>query len=110
MPKKQEEIKNYLEELKEDEYKDDFSVLLAKETKQTYVNKMSQTLYPDFPSKDKYQVILVDPPWQYDTNIVPSLNPPYKTLSKGQLETLPIKEISDLNAVILMWSTGPMMS
>jgi N6-adenosine-specific RNA methylase IME4 len=59
----------------------------------------------------EYQIIYADPPW---THTVWSMKgnkrsacQHYSTMSKEELQTLPIQKISAKNSVLLMWVTAP---
>lgn len=57
-----------------------------------------------------YQVILVDPPWQYPVggkNYQGSM--PYKPMKFGELKALPIHDIAEKDCALLLWSTGPFL-
>ena len=63
----------------------------------------------DFPS-GKYSVILADPPWQYqDSASNGSAENHYPTMSTQELEKLPVKSISDDDAILCVWATWPML-
>ena len=61
-----------------------------------------------FPDK-KYQIIYADPPWEvmrgpdYASN-GPSKPLPYPTMNIGAIKNLPVKEISDKNAHLYLWT------
>jgi len=67
----------------------------------------------------KYQIIYADPPWEYnDKRNTPCKNNPsgaggcakhYDTMSLDELKQLPVKDITDNNCMLLMWTTSPMM-
>ncbi|EKN2322796.1 DNA methyltransferase [Salmonella enterica] len=54
-----------------------------------------------------YQLIYVDPPWQYGNKISngAAVNH-YNTLSLTELQRLPVWSLADENAVLAMWYTG----
>lgn len=57
-----------------------------------------------------YQVILVDPPWDYNSggkNYQGAM--PYKPMKYGELKALPIHDIAEKNCALLLWSTGPFL-
>jgi N6-adenosine-specific RNA methylase IME4 len=61
-----------------------------------------------FPDK-KYNIIYADPPWSYDD---PSKHRGgalryYKTMSIEEIARLPIKDITEENAILFMWTTFP---
>jgi len=62
----------------------------------------------------KYQIIYADPPWSYYndscahsncTTIKGMRRPPYSVLSSEKIGDLPIKEITDKNAILFIWTT-----
>lgn len=67
-----------------------------------------------FPNK-KYKVLYLDPPWQYnDTRATAphkggAVHYQYPTMSFEEIRDLPIKDISDRNALMFMWITYPMI-
>ncbi|EAZ5304612.1 DNA methyltransferase [Salmonella enterica subsp. enterica] len=58
-----------------------------------------------------YQLIYVDPPWQYGNKISngAAVNH-YNTLSLTELQRLPVWSLADENAVLAMWYTGTHVS
>lgn len=59
-----------------------------------------------FPNK-KYQIIYADPPWNFrDMKGIPfGINNQYPTLKDKELIALPIKNITDKNCILFMWTT-----
>jgi len=58
----------------------------------------------------KYNIILADPPWRYqDKSCEGSAESHYSTMSIQELCALPIKEISDVDCVLFLWATYPML-
>ena len=49
-----------------------------------------------------FQVIVVDPPWQYDSGN--SL--PYSTMALDAIKAMPIGELADDNATLWLWTTN----
>ncbi|MGA2436845.1 MAG: MT-A70 family methyltransferase, partial [Bryobacteraceae bacterium] len=49
-----------------------------------------------------FQVVVADPPWQYDTGN--SL--PYPTMPIEEIKAMPVKEIADENAILWLWTTN----
>jgi len=49
-----------------------------------------------------FQVIVADPPWQYDSGS--SL--PYPTMPIEDIRALPVREIADENAILWLWTTN----
>jgi N6-adenosine-specific RNA methylase IME4 len=66
----------------------------------------------ELPNK-KYQIILADPPWQYDN---PKGNDPkcggitYDTMETEEICKLPIKNIIDNDCVLFLWVTMPKLN
>lgn len=62
----------------------------------------------------KYRVIYADPPWKYGDPFViegykVSAEQHYPVMSIDELCSLPVKEISEDNAVLFMWVTSPLL-
>lgn len=58
----------------------------------------------------KYQIIYADPPWSYNDKMAGhsfSLDHEYETQSSDWIGKLPVKEITDDNAVLFMWAVSP---
>jgi N6-adenosine-specific RNA methylase IME4 len=59
----------------------------------------------------EYQIIYADPPWTYKVWSVNgskrSASQHYPTMSKEELQNLPIQKILSKNSVLLMWVTAP---
>lgn len=60
----------------------------------------------------KYSIIYADPPWQYKvwakpTGLKRSAESHYPTMAKEDIENLPIKNITENNAVLFLWVTYP---
>ena len=62
----------------------------------------------------KYQIIYADPPWSYyndstaksDCTTVKGMRrPPYPVMSSKSIMDLPVKDISDGNSVLFIWTT-----
>jgi len=62
----------------------------------------------------KYQIIYADPPWSYynDSSAKPDCTtikgmrrPPYSVLSSQEIKNLPIKELTDKNCILFIWTT-----
>jgi N6-adenosine-specific RNA methylase IME4 len=56
---------------------------------------------PELPT-GPFQVIVADPPWQYETGN--SL--PYPTMPIEDIKAMPVREIADENAVLWLWTTN----
>ena len=61
-----------------------------------------------FPKK-KYNIIYADPPWDYKFGKSSSryIKNKYQTMSLEQICKLPVKNITDDNAILLIWITFP---
>lgn len=58
----------------------------------------------------KYQIIYADPAWSYqDKGCNGNCESHYKTMSIKDLCDLPVKNITDDNAVLFLWTTYPML-
>ena len=66
-----------------------------------------------FPNK-KYDIIYADPPWSYynDMSVDPDCTtvkgvrrPPYPVLSSSDIAKLPVKDIANVDSVLLIWTT-----
>lgn len=65
-----------------------------------------------FTTENKYDIIYADPPWRFnvwsrDTGLDRSADKHYPTMTKEDIENLPIREISSNNAVLFLWVTYP---
>ena len=56
---------------------------------------------PELPT-GPFQVIVADPPWQYDSGN--SL--PYPTMPIEEIKAMPVREIADENAILWLWTTN----
>lgn len=62
-----------------------------------------------FPNK-KYQIIYADPPWSYnDQGCQGTMANHYKGMKINDICQLPVKNISDNNAILFIWATYPML-
>jgi N6-adenosine-specific RNA methylase IME4 len=64
--------------------------------------------------KMKYNVIYADPPWSYENKktggtMDSSAEDKYNTMSLTDILEMPIRQISDKNAVLFLWATVPLM-
>lgn len=59
----------------------------------------------------KYQIIYADPPWTYkvwsEKGTGRSASQHYKTMSKQDIQNLPIKDIADEDCMLFLWATYP---
>jgi len=63
-------------------------------------------------NKKKYKIIYADPPWKYNDRLDlqgEGADLHYKTMNIQELCNLPIKEISDEDCILFMWTTMPML-
>jgi N6-adenosine-specific RNA methylase IME4 len=61
-------------------------------------------------SAKKYQIILADPPWQYqDKNCNGTCATHYSTMSLKDICALPIKDLTDKDCVLFLWATYPLL-
>lgn len=59
---------------------------------------------PKLETEGKFKTIVIDPPWQYDTNIIGRTKPTYATMSIEQLEKVKIP--ADNNSHLYLWTTN----
>ena len=75
------------------------------------INKSERANTPDLPS-DKYRIVYADPPWKYG-NTMPEYfkeqGDHYQLMTLPEICGLPIKELSDENAVLFLWVTSPIL-
>lgn len=65
-----------------------------------------------FNTEKRYSVIYADPPWQYkvwdkDTGNGRSAESHYHTMTKQEIEQLPVAKISEKDGVLFLWVTYP---
>ena len=104
-----------------------YSIYNEKAKTKIKVNPL-EDVFPALPTKEKYQIIYADPPWdyggkmQYDKTSLKSENTnfekdifissatfKYPTLKLKDLCKLPVKDICAENALLFLWVTGPQM-
>ena len=59
---------------------------------------------------DKFDVILADPPWTYETETIRKsdrISSHYMQMSTIEICNLPIQSIAEKNAVLFLWATSP---
>jgi N6-adenosine-specific RNA methylase IME4 len=114
---------------KEDEIKkiSGYSIYNQEQMRRTVRNDLPQ-FYPDLPEK-KYSVIYCDPPWDYNGKMqfdgsgkvyeninwekkifISSANFKYPTVKTKDLMKIPIKDISNDDCLLFMWTTNPHLS
>jgi N6-adenosine-specific RNA methylase IME4 len=60
--------------------------------------------------KGKYNVLYVDPPWEYrNTGVEGAASKQYSTMSVDKLCKLPVPKIVAANAVLFLWTTNPIL-
>lgn len=58
----------------------------------------------------KYQIIYADPPWSYsDKGCNGNCEAHYKTMRINDICKLPVRNITDTNCVLFLWTTYPML-
>jgi len=60
--------------------------------------------HPELKIKGKFKTILIDPPWQYDTNVIGRTTPEYATMSIEELQKISLP--SDNNCHLYLWTTN----
>ena len=61
-------------------------------------------------SNKKYQIILADPPWSYaDQGCQGTMANHYKGMKIEDICKLPVKNITDDNCILFLWTTFPML-
>lgn len=65
-----------------------------------------------FNTEKHYDIIYADPPWRFnvwsrDTGLDRSADKHYPTMTKEDIENLPIRKLSSNNAVLFLWVTYP---
>lgn len=64
-----------------------------------------------FTTSNKYSIIYADPPWQFkaysDKGKGRSADCHYPTMSKGEIENLPIQNIAAKDSILFLWVTAP---
>lgn len=67
---------------------------------------------PELKTESKYRVIYADPPWRYG-NTMPDYAPDqehhYPTMSFSEIMALPVRDITEENAVLFLWVTSPIL-
>lgn len=72
---------------------------------------MSESFAPLVPLS--YDVIVIDPPWRFRTwgehNQAKSASRHYSLMMTGDITALPVGELAQRNAILLLWATAPML-
>jgi N6-adenosine-specific RNA methylase IME4 len=67
---------------------------------------------PVLPQDKKYRVIYADPPWSYGNTQIDGFKEQrdhYPVMSLADICAMPIKDLSEENAVLFLWVTSPML-
>jgi len=59
---------------------------------------------PTLEAQERYKTIVIDPPWQYDTNVIGRTIPEYATMDEKKLAELKIP--ADQNSHLYIWTTN----
>lgn len=75
-----------------------------------YLNNCKELCRQSLPSQ-KYEVIEVDPPWDYNNGAGDRFQGkvPYPSLTEAQLADLPVGSLAAPTCVLFLWATGPML-
>jgi len=75
------------------------------------LEKINEANQPLNDGLGKFNVILADPPWQYEHTISDSrmIENQYPTMEIDEILALPVQTISEDDAVIFLWATTPML-
>ena len=92
-------------------------IMSGESTLQEWKKQKKIEEYKNFTPKklpnDKYQVIYIDPPWQYDKDeerLGQSVEKHYPTMTYEELMALDVKKYAYKNCVIYMWTTAPKLN
>ncbi|MFX0183359.1 MAG: MT-A70 family methyltransferase [Candidatus Hodarchaeota archaeon] len=77
------------------------------------IDKQEIETIKSFPSKKKYNIIYADPPWKFSSQELQkykgerftSMDKHYPTQHKDWIKNLPVKNITDRNCALFIWST-----
>ena len=58
----------------------------------------------------KYNIIYIDPPWDYDRKVGHGCDTKYNRMSNEDIYNLPINDIADKNCALLCWMTFPKLA
>lgn len=108
-------IKDAQKEIKKEEKKQELV-----EKKQEYEERVEQVKKEDNPKRvdientdKKFRIIYADPCWSYNdkqnTDKLGGAEKHYDTMSIRELSELPVKEITEDNAVLFLWVTSPLL-
>jgi N6-adenosine-specific RNA methylase IME4 len=65
---------------------------------------------PELKKDKKYRVIYADPPWSYGNQMPKGTTTPsdyYNTMSTDAICALPVRDITEDNAILFLWTTSP---
>ena len=96
-------IKEIVQEIKKEEKK------VAIEERREAI-KEGLILHELTATEKKYRIIYADPPWKYGNAMPEYVTEPqdyYLLMSTDDICKMPVKEITEQNAVLFMWSTSP---
>lgn len=116
--KKQAHVWQVIERLPKEDF-DDFIIATKNELKELTsagIFRLSQKLHNPTKLKslpeDKYRIIYADPPWRYE-NFVPDYfheqADHYQLMTIKEICEMPVKEITQENAVLFLWVTSPIL-
>ena len=108
-------INQAYEEIKKEKKKQE--LVLKKEEYQSRVDKALTDDNPNgvdiFNTSDKFRIIYADPCWSYNdkqnTDKLGGATKHYDTMSIKELAELPVKAITEDNAVLFIWVTSPLL-
>lgn len=64
-------------------------------------------------NKKKYKIIYADPPWSYgdkqNTKLLGGALKHYPLMKTSEIANLPVKEFTENNAVLFLWTTSPLL-
>jgi N6-adenosine-specific RNA methylase IME4 len=89
---------------------------IKKEEKKVEIEKRREEIKENLvlhelkPTDKKYRIIYADPPWQYGNAMPEYVTEPqdyYSLMSTSDICEMPVKEITEENAVLFIWSTSP---
>ena len=82
------------------------------EARRQIVSESYATKTPELNKAKKYRVIYADPPWQYgNTNVTGFVEQRdhYQTMLPDEIAAMPIKDITEDDAVLFLWVTSPIL-
>ncbi len=87
---------------------------IVKEEKRKEIENMETRPIPEcvdiYNTTNKYKIIYADPPWSYENNITGTMpKDHYKLMTLDDICNMPIKNITEKNAVLYMWAVVPQL-